>query len=167
LAKAITSVYERDVPSASLYFQKRLSSLTVGLSRVEVSIYRFRKRFKGRSVAVTEPVADYLLKSLGLRIATPFRLQSTIMNGVDPSPENIAYQEQLLLRRRVGALVYNTQVTSQATTLFREDAQQAHVPVVGVYEIMPSTFSTYQQWMVSTIASIARALTSNHQRNLR
>ena len=36
-------------------------------------------------MAVTEPVADYMLQAAGTDIMTPFPFQADIMNGVDPS----------------------------------------------------------------------------------
>ena len=54
--------------------------------------------YPGAAVATTEPVADYLLTALGAGNLTPWTFQADVMNGVDPSPQNVAAQRALLLR---------------------------------------------------------------------
>ncbi len=56
-------------------------------------------------VAVTEPVADYLLQAMGAKILTPFVFQADIMNGVDPAPEDITLEDGLLHQARGQALL--------------------------------------------------------------
>jgi len=53
----------------------------------------FKARYAGTPVATTEPVADYMLQAMGMDNLTPFGFQADIMNGVDPSPEDIALEK--------------------------------------------------------------------------
>ena len=92
----------------------------------------------GSAVATTEPVADYLLDAAGLENLTPFSLQAAIMNGTDPAPQDIATQESLFSGTQVKVFVYNQQVTDAITTTFLGEARAAGIPVVGVYETMPT-----------------------------
>ena len=46
---------------------------------------------------------------------TPWTFQADIMNGVDPSPQDVAAQRALLAGRKVEAFVYNQQVTDPLT----------------------------------------------------
>ena len=55
--------------------------------------------------------------------------------------------------------VYNQQVTDALTTSIRQAAQRAGVPVVGVYETMPTGYR-YQSWMLAEVRAIERAVTS-------
>jgi zinc/manganese transport system substrate-binding protein len=120
----------------------------------------FRSTHHGVTVATTEPVADYLLEAMGATNLTPFRFQADVMNGVDPSPQDITLEGTLLSTHKVNVFVYNQQVVSSLTTQIRTAAQHAGVPVVGVYETMPTPGYTYQSWMLAEVRAISRAVTS-------
>jgi zinc/manganese transport system substrate-binding protein len=79
------------------------------------------------------------------------------MNGVDPSPQDVSFQAGLFARHRVKVFVYNEQVTDSLTTSFITDARHAGIPVVGVYETMPTGFD-YQSWMVAEVHALKRAV---------
>jgi zinc/manganese transport system substrate-binding protein len=111
-------------------------------------------------VATTEPVADYMLSALGLDNLTPFRFQADIMNGVDPSPEDITFQQSLFTSHRVKVFCYNAQVSSSVTVSLKALAEKSHVPVVGVYETMPTPGFDYQTWMEAEIKALGKALVS-------
>ncbi len=114
----------------------------------------------GAPVATTEPVADDMLAAVGARDLTPFSFQSDVMNGLDPSPQDVAMEQQLLTQRKVKALVYNRQVTDTLTESLLALARQHHVPVVGVYETMPSPGYDYQTWMQAEVQALRHALTT-------
>ncbi len=50
----------------------------------------------GAPVATTEPVGDYMLQAAGTDNKTPWTLQADIMNGVDPSPQDVTCTERAL-----------------------------------------------------------------------
>ena len=114
------------------------------------------------AVATTEPVADYLLQAAGVANLTPSPFQADIMNGVDPSPQGVAFVRALLTGHLVGALVYNQQVTDSITEGFIATAHRAGVPVVGVYETMPEPGYDYQSWMLAEVRAVQAAL-SDHK----
>ena len=55
-------------------------------------------------------------------------------------------------------LVYNQQVTDSLTQSFLEAAKRAGVPVVGVYETMPTPGYDYQSWMLAEVRALRRAV---------
>jgi zinc/manganese transport system substrate-binding protein len=109
-------------------------------------------------VATTEPVADYMLEAAGTRNLTPFRLQADIMNGVDPSPQDVTLQTELLTQHKVKVFVYNQQVTDSLTQSFIAAAKKADVPVIGVYETMPVPGYDYQTWMLAEVEALQKAV---------
>jgi zinc/manganese transport system substrate-binding protein len=109
-------------------------------------------------VATTEPVGNYMLRAAGANILTPLTLQTDIMNGVDPAPQAVTLQRDLLARHRVKVLLYNQQVTDSLTQSFLAQAKQARVPVVGVYETMPTPGYDYQSWMLAEVRALERAV---------
>jgi zinc/manganese transport system substrate-binding protein len=118
-----------------------------------------RRHHRSVPVAVTEPVADYMLSSAGARVLTPYSLQLDVMNGVDPAPQNVSRQEALMARGAIRAFLYNRQVTDPVTGSFLRLAAAHRIPVVAVYETMPSGYH-YQGWMVAETRALQRAVTA-------
>ncbi len=161
VAKLVTRDLSYLAPKHSSYFAGRLKKFLTSMQSVDTAIEHFKSRFAGTEVATTEPVADYLLTALGLHNATPFRFQADIMNGVDPSPEDIAFQQNLFTSHRVKVFCYNEQVSSTVTVAMQSLAASSHVPVVAVYETMPEPGFDYQTWMLAEITALSKALASH------
>ena len=92
------------------------------------AIAKFKAAYPGTPVATTEPVGDYMLEAAGTKNMTPFTLQAAIMNGTDPAPQNVTFQEGLFTGHKVKVFVYNQQVTDSLTNSFRELALKARHP---------------------------------------
>jgi zinc/manganese transport system substrate-binding protein len=159
VAAAVATDLARVAPSHGAYFRANERAFDRSLRRWTDALATFRRDHPGTPVAVTEPVADYMLQAAGARVLTPRTLQSAVMNGTDPSPQDIATQYSLLRRHRVKALLYNRQVTDSVTAGFLAAARRAHVPVVAVYETMPTPGYNYQSWMEAELAALQRAVT--------
>jgi zinc/manganese transport system substrate-binding protein len=147
-------------PAHERYFAKRLNTFRISILHLANVVANFRHQFSGTKVATTEPVADYLLSDLGLNDVTPFRFQADVMNGVDPSPEDIALQQSFFTSHKVKVFCYNAQVSSTVTVSLRSLAEKSGVPVVAFYETMPTPGYDYQSWMHAEIAALTRALVS-------
>ena len=80
------------------------------------------------------------------------------MNGVDPSPQNVAAQRALFTGHKVRVFLYNQQVTDALTESFITLAEQNHIPVVGVYETMPVPGYDYQTWMRTEVQDLRKAV---------
>jgi zinc/manganese transport system substrate-binding protein len=89
---------------------------------------------------------------------TPFTLQADIMNGVDPAPQSISFQQSLFTQHKVKVFVYNEQVTDSITDSFLALAHKNGIPVVGVYETMPTPGYDYQSWMLAEVDALRNAL---------
>ncbi len=145
-------------PSHAAYFQARLGSFDASLTPWLRAIAAFRVGYPGVAVATTEPVADYLLEAMGMTNLTPFVFQADIMNGVDPAPEDISLENGFFTKHQVKVFCYNQQVVDSLTTSIRQTAQSAGVPVVGVYETMPTPGYDYQTWMLAEVAALDAAV---------
>lgn len=157
VAKAIATDLSALRPADAAYFAGKLRAFDRSLTSWDTALAQFKAQFGGTPVAVTEPVADYMLQAAGCDIRTPFSLQAAIMNGTDPSPEDVAIEEQLLSAHRVKAFVYNQQVTDSLTQTFASLAKANGIPVVGVYETMPTGYD-YQSWMVAEVHALSQAI---------
>lgn len=159
VAKAIASELSAIAPSHASYFRANLSHFEASLQPWLKALREFRARHAGVSVAVTEPVGDYMLEAAGVKIATPFTLQAAIMNGTDPSPQDVTRQNGLLSAHHVQVFLYNRQVTDSLTESFLKAAAAGGVPVVGVYETMPTPGYDYQSWMLAEVRALEAAVT--------
>ncbi|MGO8863622.1 MAG: metal ABC transporter solute-binding protein, Zn/Mn family, partial [Acidimicrobiales bacterium] len=145
-------------PGEKAYFEQRLQSFDASLKSWFSAIATFKAKYAGTAVATTEPVADYLLTAMGMKNLTPFVFQADIMNGVDPAPEDITLENGFFTKHMVKVFCYNQQVVDSLTTSIRETAQSAGVPVVGVYETMPTPGYDYQSWMLAEVVAIQAAV---------
>ena len=122
------------------------------------ALKQFAARYPGTPVATTEPVGDYMLQAAGTVNMTPFHFQADIMNGVDPAPQDVTLQNDLFSGHRVKVFLYNQQVTDSLTESFLAKAKQDGIPVVGVYETMPTPGYDYQSWMLAEINALQKAV---------
>jgi len=148
-------------PAHASYFQARLRRFDSSLTPWFTAITTFRAEYGGTPVATTEPVADYLLEAMGTINKTPFRFQADIMNGVDPPPQDVTLEDGFFTSHTVKVFCYNQQVVDSLTTSIRLGALKAGVPVVGVYETMPTPGYDYQSWMLAEVNAIRKAVTDD------
>jgi zinc/manganese transport system substrate-binding protein len=161
VADAIAAALSVIQPSHAAYFKSNAAAFRASLGPLDAAIASFKSAFPGARVAVTEPVADYLLSALGAANLTPWTFQADIMNGVDPSPQDVAAQRALFTGHKVTAFLYNQQVTDALTESFISLAEQNHIPVVGVYETMPAPGYDYQTWMLTEVQDLRKAVVSH------
>jgi zinc/manganese transport system substrate-binding protein len=158
VAKAIVSDLSALEPAHAAYFQANDVAFEASLQQWLKALAQFSKRYPGTTVATTEPVADYMLEAAGIKNLTPFSMQADIMNGTDPAPQNVSLENGLFSGHEVKVFVHNQQVTDSLTESFVEAAKRAGIPVVGVYETMPTPGYDYQSWMLAEVKAIEKAV---------
>jgi zinc/manganese transport system substrate-binding protein len=99
-----------------------------------------------------------MLQAAGTSNLTPFGLQADIMNGVDLAPQYVTLEDNLLRQHKVRVFVYNQQVVDSVTASFLATAQRSGIPVVGVYETMPTPGYDYQSWMLAEVQALRKAV---------
>jgi zinc/manganese transport system substrate-binding protein len=160
VAKAFASDLSSLDPAHASTFRANEHAFVASLQPWLSAIATFKAKYGGTTAATTEPVADYLLTSMGIKNLTPFQFQADIMNGTDPSPQDVSLEQGFFTRHQVKVFCYNQQVTDQLTDSIRQTALQSHVPVVGVYETMPVPGYNYQSWMLAELNAIKKAITA-------
>jgi zinc/manganese transport system substrate-binding protein len=159
---AVAEAIARDLsaldPSRAPYFRHNLTEFDRSLIPWLRAIARFKASYPHAPVATTEPVADYMLEAAGTDNLTPFTFQADIMNGVDPAPQDLTLQDSLFTRHEVKAFVYNEQVSDSITQSFLGLAKANGIPVVGVYETMPTPGYDYQAWMLAEVQALEKAV---------
>jgi len=158
VAKAMADALSGLQPEHAAYFRAKLTTFDTSLGPWRSAIAAFKTRYGGTPVATTEPVADYLLEAMGAINRTPFQFQADIMNGVDPAPQDVTLENSFFTGHTVKVFCYNEQVVDALTTSIRLGALKAGVPVVGVYETMPTPGFDYQSWMLAEVKAIQSAV---------
>jgi zinc/manganese transport system substrate-binding protein len=160
VATAIASDLAAIQPAHASYFKANAAKFTQSLSAWTQAIATFKANHPSIPVATTEPVADYMLQAAGADDMTPWAFQADIMNGTDPSPQNVAAEKALFTQHKVKVFLYNQQVTDTLTDSFIDLAHANGVPVVGVYETMPTPGYDYQTWMTAEVNALDKAVTA-------
>jgi zinc/manganese transport system substrate-binding protein len=159
---AVAAALVRDLsaiqPSHGAYFAANAKRFDASLQPWYRALKQFAARYPRTPVATTEPVGDYMLQAADTVNLTPFAFQADVMNGVDPSPQDVTLQDGLFSGHRVKVFLYNQQVTDSLTQSFLADARRYGVPVVGVYETMPTPGYDYQSWMLAEVDALQRAV---------
>jgi zinc/manganese transport system substrate-binding protein len=161
VANAIATGLAAIQPAHAAYFKANAATFIKSLTAWNTAIAAFKAAHPGTPVATTEPVADYMLQAAGADNKTPWAFQADIMNGNDPSPQDVAIEKSLFTQHKVKVFLYNQQVTDSLTESYIKLAQENHIPVVGVYETMPTPGYTYQSWMQAEVSAVNKAVTGN------
>lgn len=157
VAALIAAELARRDPHDRAVFQANLRAFDRSLEDWTARIAALRRRFKGTPVAVTEPVFGYAAAALGLDVLTPYSFQLAVMEGNDPSPQDVQAERSLFTRNSVKVFIYNRQAMVPITANLLSLAKAHHIPVVGVDESMPPNIN-YQGWMIDALDALDRAL---------
>jgi zinc/manganese transport system substrate-binding protein len=160
VATAIANDLAAIQPAHASYFKASAAKFTQSLSAWTKAIATFKAEHPNTPVATTEPVADYMLRAAGADNLTPWAFQADIMNGTDPSPQDVASEKALFTQHKVKVFLYNQQVTDTLTDSFINLAHANGVAVVGVYETMPTPGYDYQSWMTAEVNALDKAVTA-------
>jgi zinc/manganese transport system substrate-binding protein len=158
VAKAVASDLAALDPAHASYFNSQEQKFVGSLTAWDQAIAAFKAKYPNTPVATTEPVADYMLQAAGADIMTPWAFQADIMNGTDPSPQDVAIERSLFTDHKVKVFLYNQQVTDPLTQSLVTLAEANHIPVVGVYETMPVPGYDYQTWMEAEVHDLQLAV---------
>ena len=158
VANAIAADLAALQPAHAAYFKARAAAFIGSLTAWDNAIAAFKAKYPNTPVATTEPVADYMLQAAGAENLTPFAFQADIMNGTDPSAQDVAIERSLFTQHKVKAFLYNQQVTDSLTQSFITLAHANGIPVVGVYETMPVPGYDYQSWMLAEVQDLQKAV---------
>ena len=161
MAGAIAGDLAAIEPAHAAYFKANAARFTASLAPWNQAIAQFKASHPDTPVATTEPVADYMLQAAGTDNMTPWAFQADIMNGTDPSAQDVAVQKSLFTEHRVKIFLYNQQVTDSLTESYIKLAHDNGIPVVGVYETMPTPGYDYQSWMLAEVHAMDKALADN------
>src|SRR5579884_1193876 len=158
VASAVAAALSALEPAQAAYFSSQVTAFDQSLQPWHDAIAAFKAIYGATAAATTEPVADYLLTAMGIDNLTPFGFQADIMNGIDPTPQDIALENGFFTKHHVKVFCYNAQVEDSLTSTIRQNAVKAGIAVVAVYETMPTPGYHYQTWMLAEVRAIDKAV---------
>lgn len=154
IARELTAIDPRDRSE----FETGAARLVASLKPLLATISAIKHRYAGTKIGYTERVPGYLVGAAGLVLGTPPSFAQAIEDGNDPSPQDVATFDTALSTHRVKVLLYNSQVVDAQSAHIKQLAVRVHVPVVGMSEMLPPGFATFQAWQLRQDRELLAAL---------
>lgn len=161
LAERLTADLSAIDPAHKADYQKRESAFLASLKSVGAKIAALRKKYSGAAVTASEPVFGYMAQALGLTMRNE-KFQLAVMNNTEPSVSDVAAFENDLKQHTVKVMLFNAQASEPAVQRLVKLAREEKIPVVGVTETEPAG-KTYQDWMLSQLDAVDKALAGPSQ----
>ncbi len=161
LASRLTADLVAIDPAHKADYLKRDAAFLVSLKPLDARIAEMKRKFAGAPVTASEPVFGYMAQALGLKMHNE-KFQLAVMNNTEPSVSDVAAFENDLEQHKVRVMLYNAQASEPAVQRLVKLAEAKNIPVVGVTETEPAG-KTYQEWMLSQLGALDKALTGPTQ----
>jgi zinc/manganese transport system substrate-binding protein len=156
---AITADYQRIDPADASYFARQKStfegSTLAGYNKLETEI---RDEYAGTPIGASESIVSPLAATLGLDMLTPYSFLKDISEGTDPTTADKALIDQQIRNKQIKVYVYNSQNSTPDIQTQVALARQQGIPVTTVTETLSPAGDSFQQWMVSELQGLQRAL---------
>lgn len=144
-------------PGQASQFTAGAETFRSGIDELSARLSAIAGAQAGAQVAMTEPVAFYLIEAAGLDDVTPPEFLEAVEEETDPPAAAVAATRDLLAQRQVRVLIYNPQTETPVTSQIRVAAESAGIPVVVLTETLPDG-ADYHGWMSGQIDALAEAL---------
>ena len=155
----ITADYQRLDPADAAYFaQQRDRFVNTGLARYHELLAQIRARYAGTPVGASESIFVGLAQATGLRLVTPSTYLNAISEGADPSTGDRATVEDQIQQRRIRVWVLNSQNATPDSQTLTTQARARHIPVTTITETLAPVGRSFQDWQVSQLEALERAL---------
>lgn len=155
-AQTMTSLLSEIDPDHANYFQQQMQQFAKEYEKLVQKINQLRTQYQNTPVIATEPIFNYMAEAIGLDMhGIPFQVSN--MNDVQPAISEIKQFEDDLRNHNVKVLIYDKQVVNPLTERMIAIAEEVHIPVIGVSEMMPEKV-TYAQWMMNELNELEVAL---------
>ncbi|MBT0566009.1 metal ABC transporter solute-binding protein, Zn/Mn family [Williamsia sp. CHRR-6] len=148
---------KKDSDNAATY-TANAKAFTDKLDALQTKLAAVKAAHAGDKVAQTEPLAAYLLADAGLTDATPSAFTDAVEAGQDPPASAIATTEDLINKKTVKALLYNTQAVDETTKRLLASTATVGLPVVKLTETLPAGVTDYVAWQTANVDAIAAAV---------
>ncbi len=96
--------------------------------------------------------------ALGLRLITPYSFLKAISEGTEVTAQDTATTQRQITQHQIKVWVYNSQNTTPQVQQLNSLARQNHIPIVPITETLQPRTASFEQWQVSQLQALERAL---------
>jgi len=154
---AIVADFRRADAAHATLFEERGATLKRKIAALQASELNLSGVTTGVGVAITEPVPNYVLAAIGMKVVTPIAFSAAIEQGTDAPAAVLEQTLSTLSSGEAKLLVYNVQTSGPQSDAVLAAAKKAGIPAVPVSETLPPGFD-YITWQRGVLATIAQAL---------
>jgi zinc/manganese transport system substrate-binding protein len=156
---AIVADYDKLLPADASYFAQRKRAFeTQGLARYDALLTEIKQRYAGVPVGYNESIFQPLGEALGLKLLTPFSFAKAIAEGTEVSAHDKQTVDAQASGKQIKVWVFNSQNVTPDVQRVNELARAAHVPIATVTETLSPASDSFEQWQVSELEGLERAL---------
>lgn len=158
VAGAVTAKMKALMPGAADYLDTRAAAWTASMAPYRDEVTAIKSAHSGATYGATEWVFQYMADAIGLKDVTAQGYRNAAANKSDPSPGDLNAFEATLRDTKADVLIFNTQTEGAIPDQVRTAAEAAGVPVVNVTETVPPGAKSFEEWQVSQLKSLSKAL---------
>lgn len=156
---AIVADYDWLSPRDAGYFNARRRLFeTESLARYDQLRAHIRARYAGVPVGYSESIFAPLGADLGLKLLTPASFAKAIAEGGEVSARDKQTVDSQVQGRQIKVWVFNGQNMTPDVQRVNEIARAQHIPIATVTETLAPANDSFQQWQVTELEGLARAL---------
>ena len=160
LTTKLAQTYSQIDPKHRIDYQKNAHQYQQKLTELDTIISQVKAQVKDKRADVSEPVFDYALADLGVKINNR-QFENAIEKGVDPTPTSIKAIQTDIKKHRIAFFVDNSQVSNPTVSELVSLAHKNNVPVLKVTETLPKD-KTYLDWMMGQYQQLRKITASTH-----
>ncbi len=156
---SITADYKKADPADASYFDQRKKTFEQqGLAQYNQLEAGIKSTYAGTPIGASESIVTPLAESLGLKMLTPESFLDAISEGSDPTARDKATIDRQIKGKQIKVYVYNSQNATPDVQAQVKEAKAAGIPVATVTETLSPAGDTFQQWQVSELQGLQKAL---------
>ena len=148
IADELTKILSEKDSSNKDFYEKNRDTYKKELAKITEKINSLKEKANGKSVLTTEPVFEYAVKSLGLKVSDEVnKLAQATEEGNDPAPQDLKNIQQQIKNKQISLIINNVQTTNKTVEGLINLAEQNNIPILNVTETQPDG-KTYIEWML-------------------
>ncbi|HEX4484180.1 MAG TPA: zinc ABC transporter substrate-binding protein [Solirubrobacteraceae bacterium] len=155
----IVADYDRLDPADSAYFAQREQAFqTRALARYDELRRQIRASYAGVPVGYSESIFQPLGEDLHLKLLTPYSFAKAIAEGTDVTASDKQTVDAQAAERQIDVWVFNSQNVTPDVQRINEIARAHGIPIATVTETLSPASDSFEQWQVSELEGLQRAL---------
>lgn len=148
VADDLTKVLSEKDSANKDFYEKNRDNYKKELSKITDKINSLKEKANGKYVLTTEPVFEYAVDSLGLKVSDPVKkLAQATEKGNDPAPQDLKSIQEQIKSKEISLIINNVQTTNKSVEGLISLAEENNVPILNVTETQPDG-KTYIEWML-------------------